>query len=529
MELFFNNAGPSIPGDNYMIDPLRRIAWQKIATLIAQKRYFILHAPRQTGKTSCLLALMDYFNQQGTYHALYTNIETAQTARNDIKEGINTVVDAIASAAKHYLEEPRLRKWLQTEGTKYPVNGLLQTFLEYWSTLSNKPVVLFLDEVDALVGDTLISLLRQIRSGYTQRPTHFPISIILCGVRDLKDYRIVSNNQEIITGGSAFNIKATSLTLGNFSQAEVRELWEQHSIATGQSFTETIYPELWEDTQGQPWLVNAIGYELTSNLSIDRTIPITLEHYRTARENIIRSRATHLDQLNDKLKEPRVHRVMSAILSSGEHTAEIPNDDLQYVADLGLITTEPEIRIANRIYQESIPRELIWTRQVGITHQQAWYLTDERRINMPKLLAAFQHYFREQGESWVERFSYKEAGPQLLLQAFLQRIINGGGRITREYGLGRKRVDLFIEWPIDEQHGYQGDVQRIVIELKIRYQSLTATLEKGLPQTAAYADQCAADQAHLMIFDRRTDITSQAKTWHKQHPYGTHHIDVWGL
>ena len=80
------------------------------------------------------------------------------------------------------------------------------------------------DEIDALVGDTLISMLRQLRAGYEERPKRFPISVILCGIRDVKDYRIHSSNKEIITGGSAFNIKAESLRLGDFSREECLEL-----------------------------------------------------------------------------------------------------------------------------------------------------------------------------------------------------------------------------------------------------------------------------------------------------------------
>ena len=334
-----------------------------------------------------------------------------------------------------------------------------------------------------------------------------------------------------ITGGSAFNIKAKSLRLGNFNADETRALWEQHTTATGQTFAETIYPALWEDTRGQPWLVNALGYELTNDTPhlTDRSQPITLADYQAARETLIQSRVTHLDQLHDKLKEPRVHSVIAAILSGESNTDEIPVDDLHYVADLGLITIRPNIRITNRIYQESIPRELTWSKQYMITHEQQWYLTDQRRLDIPKLLAAFQQFFRENSDAWIETFDYKEAGPQLLLQAFLQRIINGGGRITREYGLGRRRTDLFIEWPLDEQAGFLGKVQRIVLELKIRYQSLEATEQKGLIQTADYAARCGADEAHLLIFDRRSEITWDEKIKHKPAHQDTGGIAVWGL
>lgn len=333
--------------------------------------------------------------------------------------------------------------------------------------------MLFLDEVDALVGDTLISLLRQIRVGYAERPTAFPQSIVLCGVRNVQDYRVHSGG-EIITGGSAYNIKSVSLKMGNFSQTEVTALYQQHIDETGQQLNPDIFEELWLDTQGQPWLVNALAREMlfTAKENRDRTKTIALEDYKAARERLIYSRATHLDQLSDKLKEPRVHAVIAPMLATqATVTSHSSLDDLQYVEDLGLIRLKPELQISNRIYQEVIPRELTYPTQVSITHQQAWYLDENNRLDMPKLLSAFQQFFRENAEVWIERFDYKEAGPQLLMQAFLQRIINGGGRINREYALGRKRTDLIIEWPTGDE-GFYGDVQRVVIELKILYGAL---------------------------------------------------------
>jgi hypothetical protein len=225
MERFFNNAGPSVPGDHYILDPLQRIDIGSIESLIAQKRYFILHAPRQTGKTTCLLALMHYLNAQGRYHALYTNIEAAQALRENVPEAIRTVCYTIAHCAETYLNDNRL---LAKTGELLAdsASGALTELLAYWARISGKPVILLLDEVDSRVGDTLISLLRQIRAGYAQRPTVFPQSIVLCGVRDVRDYRIQSAGKDIITGGSAFNIKAESLRLGNFSEAETRALWQ---------------------------------------------------------------------------------------------------------------------------------------------------------------------------------------------------------------------------------------------------------------------------------------------------------------
>jgi len=360
LERFFNTAGPMNPTKHYCIDPLTRIDWIDVQKLIRDERYFVLRAPRQTGKTSTLMAMMRALNLEGSYVCAYANIEIAQTARDEEK-GVPAACSAISSDLALYLKRPELQQWFLHESRSFPPQEQLLQLLSYWTSTSDKPTVLFLDEIDALVGDTLISILRQIRAGYTKRPEAFPQSVILCGVRDVRDYRIHQGGGEIITGGSAFNIKTTSLRLGNFTVEETKSLWLQHTEETGQLFDEAVFPELWEDTRGQPWLVNALGQEITWEIRAnrDRSRNITLSDYKEARESLIESRATHLDQLVNKLREPRVHSVISALLAAEANSINMPPADIEYVEDLGLIRTKPSIHISNRIYQEVIPRELI--------------------------------------------------------------------------------------------------------------------------------------------------------------------------
>ncbi len=392
--------------------------------------------------------------------------------------------------------------------------------MRYWSQTSSKPTVLLLDEVDALIGDTLISLLRQIRAGYAGRPEAFPHALILCGVRDIKDYRIHTKDHEIITGGSAFNIKAKSIKMGNFSYEECQELLLQHTHQTGQIFDELIFPKLWSDTKGQPWLVNALAHQMTWEMRElrDRTKFISFTHYMIAREELIQSRATHLDQLTDKLREERVYNVIAPIVSTTGITYNLNPNDTLYVEDLGLIKrySNQKIEIANDIYKEVIPRELNWGTQMSIVNQeQSWYINQDNTINTKKLLLAFQEFFRKNADSWIEQYQYKEAGPQLVLQAFLQRIINGGGRISREYAMGRQRTDIFIEWPTTEE-GFFGEIQTIVIETKILYSNLEATTQEGIIQTKEYMDYVKASEGVLIIFDRSSQKSWDEKIYHKE-------------
>lgn len=526
---FFNTAGPVNCQEHYCLPPLNRFNLGDILSLIAQEKYFVLHAPRQVGKTSSLLALMDHLNREGRYRCLYANVESAQAAREDVKRGMRAILSEVGSMALDFLgdsfPEDHWPHLLERVGEDSALNRLLTM----WAEQSEKPLVLLLDEIDALVGDTLISVLRQLRAGYPKRPRLFPQTVVLCGVRDVRDYRIHSDREKaIITGGSAFNIKAESLRLEDFGREEMERLYRQHTEETGQTFEEAALELAWGLTHGQPWLVNALGYEVCFKMEAgrDRLRPITAQMLVEARERLILRRETHLDQLVDKLQEARVRRVISPMLRGEELEREVSQDDIQYVLDLGLVRRGAAgLEIANGIYREVIPRELTFIAQLNFesTVQPARYLGTDGWLDMSRLLEAFQQFFREHAESWVERFDYKEAGPQLLLQAFLQRIVNRGGRVEREYGLGRRRTDLLVIWP------YPVGVQRVVIELKIVYGSLERTLAEGLEQTWAYMDRCGTGEGHLVIFDRHPDKPWEEKIFRRIEAYQGKRIAVWSM
>lgn len=389
---FFNTEGPVNCQDHYCLPPLSRLDMEDVRALIGQKKYFLLHAPRQTGKTTCLLALADVLNREGQYHAVYANIEGAQAWREKVEQGMATVVTNIALGARDLVGDQGAMPLAQRVLSTAAPGSELEVFLSDWCQQLDKPLVLMLDEVDSLVGDTLISLLRQLRAGYPKRPGQFPQSVILCGVHDLRDYRIqASSEKAAITGGSAFNIKADSLHLGDFDRKETTALLFEHTAETGQHFTPEALELIWQLTNGQPWLVNALAYETTWEMRAgrDRSQPITAAMIREAKEALILRRVTHLDQLAHKLREPRVRRVIEPMLHGDSVSNATMPDDIIYVRELGLIRTEGQLSIANLIYQEFIPRELTFSTQLTIAQEPAWYIQRDGRLDLPKLLAAF--------------------------------------------------------------------------------------------------------------------------------------------
>jgi hypothetical protein len=276
--------------------------------------------------------------------------------------------------------------------------------------------------------------------------------------------------------------------------------------------------------------VNALAYEacFENPLGKDRSHTITADMITAAKESLIQRRVTHLDQLADKLKEPRVRSVIEPMVL-GQIADHLVQDDVDYVMDLGLvINSHHGLQIANPIYKEVIPRQLTWLNQTQLKSvvPHLWYINPDGSIAVEKLLEDFQKFFRENSESWIERFDYKEAGPQLLLQAYLQRVVNGGGRIDREYGLGRGRTDILLTWP----YGTKGDkIQKAVFELKILYGSKKKTLTEGLEQTKLYLDRVGHKKGHLLIYNRNKKVSWSKKIYREEHTYKGCKITVWGM
>jgi hypothetical protein len=486
MQKFFNTAGVCVPEKHYMIS----LDFSKIKKLIDLERYFLLHAPRQTGKTTLMLQLMEHLNQEGKYIALYLNVEAAQAWRNNIAKLNQTIINEFRIQAKIYLPT----EYQPSAACFENVGDEFATFVTQWCLELPKPLVVFMDEVDALIGDGLISVLRQLRAGYTRRPRAFPHALCLIGLRDIRDYRIYSDSSKrYIIGGSAFNIKEKSIRLNDFTYEQVKELYAQHTAATEQKFTTPALQRIFELTQGQPWLVNALGRELCfDDEAIDWKQTINKAHVDNAAEILIKRRDVHLDQLADKLTEPRVAKIIQSILiGENDEVSSNLNEDQQYLIDLGLVRLgNYGLEIANPIYREIIPRELTTYQQNTLGINPQWYIKADGKLDIEKVLDTYIKFYKEHSEMVTKRKTYSEAAHHLLFMAWLQRIVNGGGRISREYAAGLGRLDLCIDFA----------EERFAFELKLN--SKTA-LNKGKTQLIDYLQRLSVDSGWLIIFNRK--------------------------
>jgi hypothetical protein len=492
-----------------------------VERLIDRAQYFVIHAARQSGKTTYLRDLEQRLNASGEYYALYCSLETAQGVI-DPKDGIPEIVRTIQNVLR-LSDIPNGAEF--AGGANYEnFTGVLNTELVLFCKRLDKPLVILFDEADCLSEGTLITFLRQLRSGYNSRSRYpFVHSIALVGMRNIRDFKArVRPDSETLGSASPFNIVTESLTLKNFTAGEIRALYKQHTDETGQVFEDGAIELVNEQTGGQPWLVNAIAREvIEKQLGGDYSRPVTAEMAEKAIQTIILRRDTHIDSLLERLKEERVRRVIEPIIV-GDVFSGRSSDDFRYVVDLGLITdTEERLGPANPIYGEIIARVLSNDVQQTISQSDNTYHMPRYmkggRIDMDYLLRDFQQFWRENSDIWLERFDYKEAAPHLILMAFLQRALNGGGNIYREMAAGRGRIDLCAV--------YKGE--KYPIEIKLRRGEKARA--QGVEQTLRYMDVYGAREGWLAIFDRDTGKSWDEKIYMEKEAIDGKTITVVGL
>jgi hypothetical protein len=368
----------------------------------------------------------------------------------------------------------------------------------------DKPLIIFFDEADCLAGPVLTSFLAQIHAGYNDRDVSpFPWSISFIGMRDIRDCQSqVPQGNDNMSSDGIFNIVTESLILNNFTKEQIVDLYRQHTNETGQIFETSATDRVWYWSEGQPWLVNALARQaIEKDLEQDYSIVVTDKHIDAAAKTIILHRNTHIDYLRDRLKVPRIRSIIEPILYGGKATVDLSSNDTKYCLDLGLVKLDGMgvLRPANPIYWEVIIRTLNYVNQAEIPETIVHKWMDGEKVDMNNLLKEFQKFWRKNSEQWRELYNYKEAAPHLILNAFLQRVVNGNGRVAPEIALGSGRADLGIE--------YVGKIYPI----EIKIDRGPKALKKALDQLEEYMQRSGSDEGWLVVFDN-----NPKKKWDKK-------------
>ena len=353
----FNISGPNDPTRHYTLPAPRRLGDVEVMKLIERQSCFVLHAPPQTGKTTAMLSLARELNDSGKYAAALVSMKAGVELRHEVGAAeLAIVTDWLSTVASGLPVGMKTLEWSET-----PAGVRFGSFLREWAKDSSRPLVVFLDDVDWLENNVIISVLRQLRSGFTYRPKSFPASFALVGVHRVRNYKVFHEGKREIGATGFFNIVAESFTIRNFNPDEVVTLLAQHTTETGQKFAPNAARLIFDLTQGHPNLVNALAKIAVEELEKDAARPILPEHIERAKEILIERRSAHLDDLIEKSREEEVRSVIGPLLA-GELPIIQWRDDLDCAMELGLVRRDPEagLVIANPIYREMLSRSGRW-------------------------------------------------------------------------------------------------------------------------------------------------------------------------
>ena len=524
MERFFNIAGPCNPAKHYMLSATARLP--DIVSLIRKEQYFVIHAQRQCGKTTAMLALRNEINDGGERVAMYCSLEAAEGVA-DPEKGIPMICERIRSASKGLIDLKAgvMEVEYQNDTTlRSIVSGGVSNLLSALAVAAGKPLAVFFDEVDCLCDATLVAFLRQLRDGAISKTkgVDFPASIALVGMRNIRDYKAkIRPDHESLGSASPFNVLTEAMTLRTFTDDEVAALYAQHTAETGQVFEPEAVRLACEYTCGQPYLVNALARWCVEKIHRDDySKPVTAADMQEAKEKIIRERGTHVDSLLERLKEPRVRRVVEPVVLGLEQGAPRNDDDCQYVLDLGILRDNGmgSLVPGNPMYAEMILRYLSFDEQEVFKrrYQTPFWLKDDGSLDMPALMAEFQRFWRENSESDKEVYGYKEAMPHLVMMAYLQRVVNGGGHIVREMALGSSRLDLCVEF----------GTSRYAVELKMKRMFHP---DKSYAQLAGYLDKLGLSEGWMAVFDEEKSRSWEEKLFNRDVEFNGKTLHVVGL
>jgi hypothetical protein len=462
---FFNTTGPCYPWDHYMLPPEDRLIGAQLDRYVGDKLYWVLHAPRQTGKTTFLQSWARELNSSKEGNTFFLSVKDVKT----------------------YSDCDNIIKEITEKSNK-------ESF----------PIICLMDDMATLEEKILAYLLSRIRAEFNGRRTSgFPDSMLFTCLSDLRNPNI----------NTPFNIIADSELLDNFTRENISSLFAQRTAETGQEIEKGALDYVWEQSRGQPWIVNSLFKRATMRvLKADDYQTVTLDHIKEARQQMILARETHLDALGKRLADPRVRHVIEVLMVGEPDPNLTQTEGWRLCEDLGLcqkIDGTPQV--ANPIYREVLAREMTYSTQDAIPKPEFRWQTADGSLDMDALLKEFQQFWRRYSESWEKMMNWPEVVPHLLLQAFLQRVLNGGGRIEREYAAGSGRMDLSVIYN-DKEY---------IIEIKVvhPHDSLKTVKEEGLVQIKRYRDKIGRPEAgpipaYLVIFDRRS--SARKNSWTKR-------------
>ena len=509
---YFETRGPVNAEDNYVVARLQETA--DFMRRVGLGRYIVLFAPRQTGKTTFFKTAVARLETEGAgaYLPIQLNFEIYEDWHGSESEFYGVFYQRLCQELANVFRERQpppgpaaLTAFLENTAITDRFS-LLAFFEDLGRLLGNQPVVLIIDEFDAIPPPAVKGFLRTLRHIYISGKPRCPHSVVIVGVKNITQL----NYDRTI---SPFNIQ-DEFHLPNFTLAQVQELLGEYTAEVGQAFAPAVIETLHRQTGGQPFLVNRLAQILTEEMDIPKTETIHLGHFSRGHAQILHEQNVNIRHLTTNIRRnPRFQRQLMQIISYDEGVDFNFDDDiLSELATYGVIAKDEKgiCEIANPIYLYRILRTFqpfingleqdYYPQDTGNGYHD--YLTADGTIAMGRLLDNFRDFIARAGFRILQvPETPREYVGQYLLFAYLDQFVRQvRGAMHLEVQTGRGRADLVIF-----HHG-----QKHIVETKI-WQG-EKSYRAGKAQLSAYLKLEGVPAGYYVVFDHRETPVPRVET-----------------
>lgn len=483
----FNTAGPNDSARHTTISARSRVP--ALWDIIEQGSYFVLHAPRQMGKTTLLLDLAAELNREKTHVAAVVSLEPG-AAFPGVDAAELAMLDSWRYDLAAYLpSDISAPRWPDA-----PPGNRIGAALSAFAQECPRPLVLFLDGLDTLAREVRVSVIRQIRAGKPRRPRGFPWSIGFASLRDPRELDSAQGPASAAQPTSSMSLEAEVIALPPLTREHVGKMCASLAEDLSETVLTTAVDRIFDLTNGAPFLVNSLASRVVE-LFEQRKGAITAADVDKARDVVLERRGGVLDEAVDRMRDPRFKALLEQVGSG--ILRDLSSEEARAAVDLGIIRETPEgaVAFANPMWKLLVARQLPNAKSSMFSTDKPAWVRPDGRLDPEKLLETFLEFWRRHGDQVFAGATYGELSP-LVLTAFLNGIIKSGGLIEREYALGRGRMDVCIR---------QGG-SAVALVVKVRRDRDADPAVEGLVQVDESLARHGIEDGWLVIFDRRKGL-----------------------
>jgi hypothetical protein len=345
----FESTGYVDPETAYYV-PLENVTnadQEDLKTMVDHGRYFSIFAPRQSGKTTFFRTFAKELETNSNYIFILMSFENCQDY--DLKKFYHHIQNKVYKQLIKRLDDIKCTQ-LQAASqfvSKHDLHDSYDFYLLFDALntiISHKKIVIFIDEFDGIPLHEIKNFLTTLRKLYQDYKTETEkalYSVGLVGIRNI--------TQLTVGGVSPFNI-ADHVEIPPFSVENVLNLYQQYTEETNQPFTKEAVQTIFEQTQGQPWLVNRLGSILTRQIKPDTTDAIDVDDVNKAIHQLLKEKNAHFDNLKEKvlLYKETFNKINS------QQVKFLPDEEAQsWLYQYGLIKEQNDLAvISNTIYSK---------------------------------------------------------------------------------------------------------------------------------------------------------------------------------